>query len=404
MAVQTHVAHGSDEGRSAINVRALGAAGDGTKNDTRAIDQALRSYDIVYFPAGKYVHDGRLVLRPGQSLRGDGDATTILAAVQFATRCTADWLTIHATDCSVFDRVVDGAVLTGVHFMGGNHLAALSFDDNRVTNCTFNWCKFSHNTVGNGVKIVEKGFYESHYENLTFNGCQFFENRRMNFEAIQRNGNKPVTMGYSGIVLNNCQAIGNREVPNQINVSFDSEFLSDGSRRSSGFSTINGGEITGGEVALELAGSIHMTVDGTSINDASQKSIVVCQVSASEDAGHKILNVTTSGSGRVDIAGSNNLVKACNLSSTDKALRLVYASNTVVDGCTITTTYPTAMTIETSQQNEIKNCHFKGGSYNSILVLYPGTHDNSVHDCTFERTHIDIDVRDNNRLAAWSNN
>lgn len=396
-------ASADDTGRSAINVRELGARGDGSTNDTAAIDRALRNYDIVYFPAGRYVHDNRLVMRPGQSIRGDGEGSVILSAIQFSDNCTAMWLRVESSDCSVFGKVVDNALLTGIHFVGGNHLAALSFDDCRVTNSRFDWCRFSDNPIGNGVKIVEKGYDACHYENLVFTGCEFYNNARMNFEVIQRDGNQPATMGYKGIDLVDCVATGNPNVPDQINVSYDSQFLSDGSRRSSGHSLVKGTKITGGAVGLELAGSVHMTVQGSTITGVRKQPIVICQVSIDEDAGHQILETTTDGQGSVDVSGANNLVRGCTMSSQDKPIRLVDARHSVVDGCRISTNFPTAMTLERSHDNEIKGCTFNGGQYNSILVIYSGTNDNSVHDCTFADSGITIDVRDGNRVSQWNN-
>ncbi len=71
-----HVGCGADTERE-IDVRTLGAAGDGAADDSDAIEQALRlaagtSGGVVLLPAGTYVVRRTLAVRGQLTLRGAG--------------------------------------------------------------------------------------------------------------------------------------------------------------------------------------------------------------------------------------------------------------------------------------------------------------------------------------------
>lgn len=61
--------------RDAGNVRRFGAIGDGTTDDSAAIQRAVNASTVVYFPAGDYLVRKKVDLRNGSSLVGDGAAT-----------------------------------------------------------------------------------------------------------------------------------------------------------------------------------------------------------------------------------------------------------------------------------------------------------------------------------------
>lgn len=86
-AALTRRKHAEAHGTSIVaNVRDFGAAGDGVTDDTTAIRNAFASsYDVVYFPAGRYLMTGAAVsgaalTRTGKTLiiHGDGPAATQL--------------------------------------------------------------------------------------------------------------------------------------------------------------------------------------------------------------------------------------------------------------------------------------------------------------------------------------
>ena len=60
------------------NIRELGAAGDGGTDDTEALQHAIDSHRVLYFPTGLYRVRGTLHLKPDSILIGLSPATTVL--------------------------------------------------------------------------------------------------------------------------------------------------------------------------------------------------------------------------------------------------------------------------------------------------------------------------------------
>lgn len=63
--------------RDVVSVKDFGAVGDGTTDDTDAIQAALDAHSHVHFPAGTYLHTG-ILLNSGNTLSGDGWGATTL--------------------------------------------------------------------------------------------------------------------------------------------------------------------------------------------------------------------------------------------------------------------------------------------------------------------------------------
>lgn len=63
--------------KSGLNVKTVGAVGDGLTNDTDAIQKAIDYSEEIYIPKGKYLIDN-LKLKSGTSISGDGIGQTIL--------------------------------------------------------------------------------------------------------------------------------------------------------------------------------------------------------------------------------------------------------------------------------------------------------------------------------------
>ena len=62
-----------------VNARALGARGDGTTDDTAALQKAIEEHRTVYLPMGHYVVTDTLTLRPDSVLVGlHPDATQLV--------------------------------------------------------------------------------------------------------------------------------------------------------------------------------------------------------------------------------------------------------------------------------------------------------------------------------------
>src|SRR5262249_10922742 len=61
-----------------VNVRTLGAKGDGETDDTAAIQAAVNAHRVLYFPSGYYVIRDTIVLKPETALIALHPATTTL--------------------------------------------------------------------------------------------------------------------------------------------------------------------------------------------------------------------------------------------------------------------------------------------------------------------------------------
>ena len=60
-----------------VNIKDLGAKGDGTSDDTAVIQQALRKYSEIFFPLGTYLVSQPLIVRAGQQLWGQSVGSII---------------------------------------------------------------------------------------------------------------------------------------------------------------------------------------------------------------------------------------------------------------------------------------------------------------------------------------
>ena len=63
-----------------VNIKDLGAKGDGTNDDTTVIQQALRKYSEIFFPLGTYLVSQPLTVRAGQKLFGQSVGSVIQLA------------------------------------------------------------------------------------------------------------------------------------------------------------------------------------------------------------------------------------------------------------------------------------------------------------------------------------
>jgi hypothetical protein len=67
--------------RETVSVKDFGAVGNGVTNDTAAIQAAMTASEAVYFPAGTYLITSALVLKTGQYLYGNRDATILSTGI-----------------------------------------------------------------------------------------------------------------------------------------------------------------------------------------------------------------------------------------------------------------------------------------------------------------------------------
>ncbi|MEU3986082.1 glycosyl hydrolase family 28-related protein [Streptomyces sp. NPDC026672] len=122
-----------------LNVRLMGAKGDGTTDDTAAIqaaiDLAAVAGGVVYFPSGTYVLSDALVLQSGVSLRGDGATASVLTQTSTTDNVLSG---VDVQQISVTSLGIDGP---GTGSGSGIHLTVssspntpyLTLEDLRIT-------------------------------------------------------------------------------------------------------------------------------------------------------------------------------------------------------------------------------------------------------------------------------
>jgi hypothetical protein len=98
--VAPHVPTGiaSFEDSNVVNARDLGAKGDGSTDDTEAIQQALAKHDRVFLPAGNYKISKPLQLGPSSQLFGVPGLRTRLVAASGWTASQPTWMVVTADD------------------------------------------------------------------------------------------------------------------------------------------------------------------------------------------------------------------------------------------------------------------------------------------------------------------
>lgn len=244
-----------------------GAVGDGVANDTAAVASAMTAAaavgGVLWFPPGTYLAD--VTASAGVSFRGAGRSSIIKGTTIVASTTRFYDLKFDHTGTRFFWALnTTDVIFNNCWMIGGTSSGNIYLNDNKITNVRFIDCEISGNVAGgNGVAIVDKGTAAKHFEDISFTRCWFHGNDRMNFECIMREDvGFPNVLGYRNINLFDCIFDG---TAGSINVSYDSPYLADLSRKGSGHSIVRGCKITGGSTCLELAGPEGMLIEGNTI-------------------------------------------------------------------------------------------------------------------------------------------
>ena len=109
-------------GAACVNIKDLGAAGDGSTDDTKVILNALATYQEIYFPTGTYLISAPLTINAGQKLFGEESSILAMSAnvPGFAQGSTASVVTVLGKGSqgvvlcgiSVVDQAPGGSALT----------------------------------------------------------------------------------------------------------------------------------------------------------------------------------------------------------------------------------------------------------------------------------------------------
>jgi hypothetical protein len=99
-----------DKADQVVSVKDFGAVGNGTADDTAAIQAAIAAADTVFFPAGTYRVTGLTVPRSGMRLFGAGRQATIIRLANAANNHVifADALSGRIDNVTITDLTIDG--------------------------------------------------------------------------------------------------------------------------------------------------------------------------------------------------------------------------------------------------------------------------------------------------------
>lgn len=152
----------------ALNVRDYGALGDGTTDDTAAIQNALNAVPVagadLYFPTGTYlVPAGSLTCaRPVHLIGAGGHGLEAGGARIQVTSATAQCITLSGPRWHMTDLVIENTG-TGTPSAGGG-LLAVDADYTRITRCMF---------IGFYNNVQMGGFYWSITDSAFFNSVNY---------------------------------------------------------------------------------------------------------------------------------------------------------------------------------------------------------------------------------------
>lgn len=156
-----------------LSVKQYGATGDGTTDDTAAIQAAVTAGDMVFFPNGTYKVTSAISIPSNRTLVGEGASSVILytgtAASQGAFFINSGSSTAYVDNVTVQDLKFLGQVAT-LGFSEFVHLVSFS----GVRNCVIQRCVFE-GFRGDGVYIGSGDLagQERHNINVTVQDCYF---------------------------------------------------------------------------------------------------------------------------------------------------------------------------------------------------------------------------------------
>jgi hypothetical protein len=181
--------------QESVSVKDFGAVGDGTTDDTTAIQAAINSgAGAVYFPAGTYLTSNIIYLVANQTLYGDG-ASSIIKQTQVQTLySTAMLWAFSGSNSTYLENITlrDLQLLGNVVSQGFNeqiHLVACAGVDNFVVeNCVFKGFRGDGLFVSDWKPIAYTPSIpladQRHNKNITVTNCKFDGVNKNNRQCI----------------------------------------------------------------------------------------------------------------------------------------------------------------------------------------------------------------------------
>jgi len=193
-----------------VNVKNYGAKGDGSTDDTTAIQNAIASNNNVYFPSGIYIVSASLTINKSNfSLSGAGIDNTIIKAKNSTLN---NWTIIDfRTSGSDYSNVqfsnftIDGNQSNRTGFSGGNGIMVLCASANIISNTVIDGIKVLNNSnsgillqgYGNGIEDSYK------IEQTLIKNCQIVNNSGVGLSQFKTNNSTIVDNVFSNSGLEN---------------------------------------------------------------------------------------------------------------------------------------------------------------------------------------------------------
>jgi hypothetical protein len=195
-----------------VNVKTYGATGDGVTDDTSAVQAAINSGTVIYFPAGTYLV-GTLTLQPGTVLIGDGSGgvfepvpATMMSTLKLKNGTNGSLLLgpAHTSWVRIRDLHLDGNKANNT---AGDliHLDDSTAQDTawHIIDCTLDNSPHDGIYIGSGrqaIKVNRTWIMRSTNNGITLNGADC----GLDTVLIGLSGSNGVYIGASVEHLSNC--------------------------------------------------------------------------------------------------------------------------------------------------------------------------------------------------------
>lgn len=207
-----------------VSVKAFGAVGNGSANDTAAIQRALnelycdidrtdvRSRRLLFFPAGQYNIVGPIYIPPHAQLAGEGSDKTVIyqSGGNSAVAKMQDSLKQQGANIGNSSATLPTNInIENITFKNGEAYAG--FEIERASNIRFNNCKFQGTYAAGGADVANsKGVTvisttSLPCSNVTFDSCQFTKFARLvdfSYDVTSAKFiNCDFSIGYYGVII-----------------------------------------------------------------------------------------------------------------------------------------------------------------------------------------------------------
>ena len=175
-----------------VNIRTLGAKGDGIADDSAVIQNALNNYSDIFFPLGTYHTAGQLHIASGKHLYGQGVGTLIQSATNI----------LPSGSNSAFVSVAgSGISIVGIWFWNESNGKCGEFNVDGSSSVLD--CMFWNNRVGNPSVVMNfiggcGGLFENMWETGGLNGISVSSNGPLELFAVAPEHYQVASLTFNG--------------------------------------------------------------------------------------------------------------------------------------------------------------------------------------------------------------